>query len=240
MPQTQRRRVFRRYRFLADLVSSGRLLEVGCGAALGNGLLMGDAEFVVSFDVDIDNLRAARTHVDGIFGCADAEALPFADDSFDAVAACEMLYYVRDQQRFVSEARRVLRPGGHLFITVANPERPGFHHSPMSTCYPTATELHRMLVGQGFSPKLYGVFPLDRSMRAQLLRLVARVATALHLVPKTLSGRGMLKRILVGQMSPFAGFEDLVGEEVAEPQQIDTAQPVRSHQVIYAVGCLVT
>ncbi len=238
MPETQRGMIFGRYRFLAELVGAGRLLEVGCGAALGNELLTAEAGFVASFDVEIDNVRSARSHVDGIFGCADAEALPFVDDSFDAVAACEMIYYVQDQQRLVSEARRVLRPGGHLVITVANPERPGFHHSPMSTRYLTATELHRMLESQGFSPTVYGVFPLSRSLRARLLRLIAHVATALHLVPKTLSGRGMLKRILVGPMSAFDGFEDLVAEDIGEPEQVDSAQPVRSYQVIYAVGRL--
>lgn len=50
---------------------------------------------------------------------ADAHDLPFADDSFDAVAAMWMLYHVRDLHRGLAEIRRVLRPGGTL-VAVTN------------------------------------------------------------------------------------------------------------------------
>ena len=205
---------------------------------MGNGILTREAGIVVSSDLDLENLCSARDHVDGLLGCSDAEALPFAGDSFDVVAACEMIYYVQNQKRFVSEARRVLRPGGRLFITVANPERPGFHHSPMSTHYPTAGDLSEMLTEQGFTPELYGVFPLGRSMRARLFRLLASVASKLQLVPRTLAGRGMLKRLLVGELSPFGGFEGIDDGDVAQPVPIDPSQEVRFHQVLYAVGRL--
>lgn len=238
MPRVQVEMVYRRYQFLAGIVGSGRLLEVGCGAALGNGILTSEADLVVSSDVDLENLYGARDHVDGLLGCSDAEALPFADASFDVVAACEMLYYVQDQALFVSEARRVLRPGGRLFVAVANPERPGFHHSPMSTHYPTAGDLNEMLEAQGFIPELYGVFPLSRSIRARLLRLLASIATKLKLVPKTLAGRGMLKRLLIGELSPFAGFQGIDDSEVAGPVPIDPSRAANHFQVLYAVGRL--
>ena len=43
--------------------------------------------------------------------------LPFADGSFDLVVCTETLEHVRDLQLFLSEARRVLVPGGRLAIT---------------------------------------------------------------------------------------------------------------------------
>jgi|TARA_B100001971_G_C18235186_1_gene566645 SAM-dependent methyltransferase len=238
MPRVQLEMVYRRYQFLAELVGSGRLLEVGCGAALGNEILTREAAVVVSFDLDLENLCSARGHVGGLLGCSDAEALPFAGGSFDVVAACEMIYYVQDQKQLVSEARRVLRPGGRLFVAVANPERPGFHHSPMSTHYPTAGDLSEMLMEQGFIPELYGVFPLGRSMRARLFRLLASVASKLQLVPGTLAGRGMVKRLFVGGLSPFGGFEGIDDSDVAQPVPIDPSQKDRFHHVLYAVGRL--
>jgi ubiquinone/menaquinone biosynthesis C-methylase UbiE len=49
---------------------------------------------------------------------ADALALPFADQSFDA-AACQFgVMFFRDKVRGFQEARRVLRPGGHFFANV--------------------------------------------------------------------------------------------------------------------------
>jgi len=48
---------------------------------------------------------------------ADVTALPFADQSFDAVIAMHMLYHVADQEKAVAEMHRVLRPGGTLAVT---------------------------------------------------------------------------------------------------------------------------
>src|SRR5215210_5060005 len=45
----------------------------------------------------------------------DAQALPFALASVDAVIANHMLYHVPDRQRAYAEIRRALRPGGHLY-----------------------------------------------------------------------------------------------------------------------------
>ena len=47
---------------------------------------------------------------------APAEALPFADDSFDIVVSTLVLCTVSDQQRALSEVRRVLRPDGRLLF----------------------------------------------------------------------------------------------------------------------------
>jgi SAM-dependent methyltransferase len=47
---------------------------------------------------------------------ADAQRLPFADGSFDAVTMISMLHHVEDRSRALSEARRVLGPQGRLVL----------------------------------------------------------------------------------------------------------------------------
>src|SRR3954454_3766754 len=52
---------------------------------------------------------------------SDAQALPFADDSFDATLAMHMLYHVPDRRLAIAELRRVLRPDG-VALVVTNSE----------------------------------------------------------------------------------------------------------------------
>jgi ubiquinone/menaquinone biosynthesis C-methylase UbiE len=47
----------------------------------------------------------------------DAENLPFADESFDAVINVEASHIYPHFERFLSEVKRVLRPGGHFLYT---------------------------------------------------------------------------------------------------------------------------
>lgn len=49
------------------------------------------------------------------FSVADAQALPFADQTFDVVIANHMLYHVPNRQLALAEIRRVLRSGGRFF-----------------------------------------------------------------------------------------------------------------------------
>jgi SAM-dependent methyltransferase len=71
--------------------------------------------------------RHSRPGLDFVVG--DAEALPFADGSFDAVLNVESCHCYPNIPQFLRESRRVLRPGGHLlladFRTVSSVPRPG-------------------------------------------------------------------------------------------------------------------
>jgi SAM-dependent methyltransferase len=55
------------------------------------------------------------------FQVIDAQAIPYPDDSFDAVIANHMLFHVPDRGRALSEIRRVLTQGGR-FYAAANGE----------------------------------------------------------------------------------------------------------------------
>ena len=47
---------------------------------------------------------------------ADAQRLPFEDESFDAATMISMLHHVEDRGAALAEARRILRPGGRLVL----------------------------------------------------------------------------------------------------------------------------
>jgi len=54
--------------------------------------------------------------------CADAESLPFADDSFDFIFSNLMLQWCTDLESTLLELRRVLAPGGLLMFTTFGPD----------------------------------------------------------------------------------------------------------------------
>lgn len=53
------------------------------------------------------------------FAVVDAQAIPFADNSFDVVIANHMLYHVPDRPRAFAEIRRVLAPQGHFYASTS-------------------------------------------------------------------------------------------------------------------------
>jgi ubiquinone/menaquinone biosynthesis C-methylase UbiE len=97
-----------------------RVLEVGPGTgmfAVRLAAALPDAS-VTTIDQSARLVEMTRARgVDSRVG--DAQDLPYADESFDAVAALWMLYHVPDIERAIAEVRRVLRPGG-LFVAVTN------------------------------------------------------------------------------------------------------------------------
>jgi SAM-dependent methyltransferase len=96
-----------------------RVLDLGCRyGALTRAYVEGND--VVGVDVDRDALaEAAKLGIETRW--ADVEQpLPFEDESFDVVVAGELLEHVRDPERLVADARRLLRPGGRLVGSVPN------------------------------------------------------------------------------------------------------------------------
>ena len=95
------------------------MLDVGCGSAL---LWTVNRERIdVSWSLTLSDLspgmiESARAVLGdrADYVVADAQALPFADESFDTVIANHMLYHVPDRPRAFAEIRRVLVRGGVL------------------------------------------------------------------------------------------------------------------------------
>ena len=96
-----------------------RVLDLGCRyGALTQAYAEGND--VVGVDVDREALaEAAKLGIETRWADVD-EALPFTDASFDVVAAGELLEHVRDPERLLGEAERVLRPGGIFVGSVPN------------------------------------------------------------------------------------------------------------------------
>jgi len=101
--------------------AAGRMLDVACGtgtllqaviAARAGGTRAG-------VDISPEMLAVARRRLpEGVaLAVASADALPFADGSFDTVVSTNAFHFFRAPEAALGEMRRVLRPGGALVVT---------------------------------------------------------------------------------------------------------------------------
>ncbi|RNG17854.1 class I SAM-dependent methyltransferase [Streptomyces botrytidirepellens] len=99
--------------------TNGTILDVGCGNGKFITRIRQDRPDIKVIGLDIS--IGIITSVSHPVAVADAQALPVADASVDAVLAMHMLYHVPDIPAAIKEAARVLRPGG-LVIASTNSE----------------------------------------------------------------------------------------------------------------------
>jgi demethylmenaquinone methyltransferase / 2-methoxy-6-polyprenyl-1,4-benzoquinol methylase len=113
-----------------------RALDVAGGTgdiAAGMARQVGEAGLVVLSDINAAMLEVGRDRLldRGLlrnvrFSLADAECLPFADESFDCVTIAFGLRNVTDKVAALASMRRVLKPGGRLLILeFSKPTAPG-------------------------------------------------------------------------------------------------------------------
>ena len=107
---------------LLDAVAAGpgtRLLDVGCGPGTITAAAAARGADAVGVDLAVGMLalgRARHPHLELLE--ADAEALPFPDDAFDALVGGFVLNHLPAVETALAEAARVLRPGGRMAVAV--------------------------------------------------------------------------------------------------------------------------
>jgi len=111
---------------VAGLSPGERVLDVGCGTgtlALAARRRVGSGGAVHGVDAAAEMVARARTKaqragLDVAFDVATAQALPFADASFDVALCTLALHHLPDHARgtALAEMRRVVRPGGRVLI----------------------------------------------------------------------------------------------------------------------------
>jgi ubiquinone/menaquinone biosynthesis C-methylase UbiE/DNA-binding transcriptional MerR regulator len=101
------------------------VLELGCGNAslwLRNVDRIPRNCKITLTDISEGMLEDARQNLGDYskkfnFNHADAQNIPYEDNSFDVVIADHIFYHISDKQKALSEIRRVLKPKGYLYLS---------------------------------------------------------------------------------------------------------------------------
>jgi ubiquinone/menaquinone biosynthesis C-methylase UbiE len=232
-----------RYALAAEAAAGRRVLELGCGAGLGLGLIARRARLTVGGDYSQSLLASGRQHYGTRIPLVrlTAEHLPFKSSSFDVLLFFEATYYIPNMKHALDEITRILASASEILFINANPERPDFVASPFSVHYHTGDEFRAALTQRGFRVTVEAGFPVRSGhsplakLAAAILPLARQLLTTLGLVPRTLKGRARLKRLLYGKLMPIPA--ELTDGALSESRrELMKLGPITDFKVIYVRG----
>src|SRR5437764_9321306 len=104
--------------------------------------------------------------------------------------------------------------------------------------YPNLGELSRLIGGRGFDVRTYGDFTVEpATARDRLIEPIRGFAVRIHLVPRSMRMKAMVKRVLYGRLPRLGAVHDGMVAPFAEPTELDTAVKYTSaFKTLYAVG----
>jgi SAM-dependent methyltransferase len=131
-----------------------RILEVGCGAGGMLGPLQRYGQ-VMGIDIDAEYVAFCKNRGFTRVACGSGYELPFADQSFDLVCLFDTMEHIPDEARALREVRRVLVPGGRLFVSVPAYEFLWSQNDKIAHHCRRYTKgrLRKALVGAGLQPR---------------------------------------------------------------------------------------
>jgi SAM-dependent methyltransferase len=102
-----------------QLTAEDSVLDAGCGAGMFSSMVIDTGAQLIGVDAAPGLLEVARRRNPmNNFLEEDLESLPFMDNTFDVVTGFNSFQYAGSFDKAVSEAKRVLKPGGRLVLVI--------------------------------------------------------------------------------------------------------------------------
>ena len=218
------------YEEAAKVARDAVVLDVGCNIGYGTAIIGVSCKQIFGVDVSARAINEAnrRFKSDSIeFRLYDGCRLPFSNREFDLITGFQVIEHVEDCHSFLSELKRVSKPGGKLLLTTPNAQirlepnmKPWnvFHEREFS-----ADELKKLLFAYFDSVLLEGLFAEERFYSVEIERIAREKAEHLRarsdslttriktLVPPSLrtAVKGVIRTIKGGRQPAPLGHESL-------------------------------
>lgn len=232
-------RMLTRYHWARSYCQNREVLELACGSGQGLGYLVRGAKKIVGGDYSAPLVRIARHHYRDRIPLLrlDAQAIPFRDQSFDVVLLYEAIYYLPDREAFARECHRVLRSHGVLLLCTANKDLPDFNPSPHSFFYPNPPDFVEWLRPFGFQVECFADSPVDyTNWKQKILSRIKKTTVRFDLMPKTMTGKKIFKRLVFGKLVPLPPELTEVMGPHPFPNPISCERKDMVHKVIFALA----
>jgi ubiquinone/menaquinone biosynthesis C-methylase UbiE len=146
---------------IASRVRGQRVLDIGCGTGPLVGEFLRRGRDALGVDSSPEVVAEARRRYGDRFSVGSVTSLPYPDASVDAATLIEVVEHLDDGtlDSAIREARRVLRPGGRLFITTPNSENLAFASRQCPDC---GAEFHIYQHVRSWSAESLGSYLTDR------------------------------------------------------------------------------
>ena len=122
---------------IINLRKREKVLDIGCGTgkqSIPYKKIVGEKGLVIATDISAEIIEQAEKNakeekVKIQFLVHDTnEPFNYTDNYFDYISACFSIYYVKDVEKVVLELKRLLKPGGRIFLAGPTPENAGLLH----------------------------------------------------------------------------------------------------------------
>ena len=138
-----------------EYVQGKDVLEVGCGMGTHASMLARAGARLTAIDlteraIAVTRRRFELFNLQGNIQRADAEQMPFADQSFDCVWSWGVIHHSSQFERCLAEVARVLRPGGRLMLMV--------YYRPCIVYYVNNGLIRGVLMGQLLRKPLHQIY----------------------------------------------------------------------------------
>lgn len=152
------------YHYIAPHVGHQHVLEAGVGEGYGADILAQSGARVEAVDYDasvVEHISHKYPHVK--VQQANLAQLPFTESSFDSIINLQVIEHLWDQEKFISDTTRLLKPGGKLYISTPNRLTFSPNHAEPTNHFHTRefspSEFTQLLTSCGYSSiKEYGIF----------------------------------------------------------------------------------
>jgi hypothetical protein len=126
-----------------------------------------------------------------------------------------------------------------VLITTANKDLYDFNPSPYSYKYYGVIELKELFSKYRFTTQFWGDTPVNQiSIKQQILRPIKKLIVFLGLMPKSMAGKKILKRLIFGSLLKMPAEINKDTVQFVKPEFILSDKPCTTHKVILCESTL--